>query len=244
MDDERGEAGPSDMEGIRFLCDPALEDQLAKPEPAGRFTPDWFRKMSRTLDMPMADGLPGLTVKACLPVTDAFSAGWIIPLSCEMVFEIGVDGTINIGQDPSFPFQQLAAHHPAQVGAPAAPFGQVVPLKWNLPWRIASPPGLSLLLTHPINHFELPFQVFSGLVDSDQFAAKVNAPFIWTGGAGRFTLPQGTPLAQILPVPRDALALKSVARSATPQEADEERLHTEEKYTVESVYARKYRARK
>lgn len=229
---------------LRFLCAPELEGHLVKPEPAGRFAPDWFRKMARTMDMPMADGLPGLTVKACLPVSDAFAAGWIIPLSCEITVEFTPEGQVNIWQDPQFPLQQLAAHHPGQIGSPAPPFGHTLPLKWMLPWRVAAPAGVSLLYCHPLNHFELPFQTFSGVVDADRFAAKVNAPFVWTAGAGRVTLKAGTPLVQVIPLARDTLSAPGDVRQGTRDELAEEARHTHDKHTVESVYARRHRVAK
>jgi hypothetical protein len=232
-------------ESIRFLCDPDLEHRLAKPEPAGRFTPDWFRHMSRTLGMPMADGLPGLTVKACLPVTDAFAAGWIIPLAADLELEAHPNGLVQTKDDGSPGFQQVTSHHPAQVGAPSPPFGPgVLPLKWMNPWRIAAPAGVSLMYTQPLNHFELPFLNFTGIVDADRFGAKVNAPFVWTGGPGRFTLPKGLPIIQVIPLDRAALAFNVEVRTSTPAEAEEEADHTEEKHTVESAYARKYRVAK
>jgi len=232
-------------EAIRFLCNPDLEDKLVKPKPAGRFAPDWFREMSRTLGVPMADGLPGLTVKACLPVTDAFSAGWIIPLSADLHVEADQTGNIQTGDDGSAGFQQVTAHHPAQVGAPEAPFGgNVLPLKWMNPWRVAAPAGVSLMYTQPFNHFELPFLNFTGIVDADRFSAKVNAPFVWTGGPGRFTLPKGLPIIQVIPLARDTLALNAEVRASTRAEGVEEAEHTREKHTVESVYARKYRVAK
>jgi hypothetical protein len=112
------------------------------------------------------------------------------------------------------------------------------------PWRIAAPGGVSLMYTQPFNHFELPFLNFTGVVDADRFAAKVNVPFVWTGGQGRFTLPKGLPIIQILPLSRDALTLEVQVRAATPGEAVEEANHTREKHTIESAYARKYRVAK
>lgn len=232
-------------EAIRFLCDPDQEERLARPEPAGRFAPDWFRTMPRTLGMPMADGLPGLTVKACLPVTDAFSAGWIIPLAADLELEAHPNGLVQTKDDGSAGFKQVTAHHPAQVGAPNPPFGPGgFPLKWMSPWRIAAPAGVSLMYTQPFNHFELPFLNFTGIVDADRFAAKVNAPFVWTGGPGRFTLPKGLPIIQVIALARDTLALNAEMRASTPAEVEEEAAHTDEKHTVESVYARKYRVAK
>ena len=231
-------------ETVCFLCDPDQEQHLPKPAPAGRFAPDWFRTMDRELGVPMADGLPGLTVKACLPVTDAFAAGWIIPLAAEVTVEVGANGELAVYEAQDAPFQQVTAHAPAQVGAPNPPFGRALPLKWMIPWRVRAPEGVSLLYTQPLNHFELPFLNFTGLVDADRFAARVNVPFVWARGPGRVTLPAGTPIVQILPLSREALALVVDVRAARPEEAAQEAEHTRLKHTVESVYARRFRVRK
>ncbi|MEO1039422.1 MAG: DUF6065 family protein [Pseudomonadota bacterium] len=231
-------------DSVAFLCSPELEARLPKPEPAGRFTPDWFRQMERKLGVPMADGLPGLTVKACLPVTDAFAAGWIIPLAADVTIEVRPDGSMAIYEAEDAPFQQITAHAPAQVGAPNPPFGQAIPLKWMLPWRVRAPEGVSLLYTQPLNHFELPFFNFTGLVDADRFGARVNAPFVWARGPGSITLPAGTPIVQIVPLSRKTLSLDAQVRAARPEEAGEEAEHTRLKHSEESVYARRFRVRK
>ena len=235
------EGSPSSTQTIDFLCTPEEAERLEPPRPAGKYAPDWFRRLPRNTETPMEDGLPGLTVKACMPVTDAFSAGFIIPLSFDVTINRDEKGNFHIGQHPQATFQQLAAHTPEQIGAPNPPFGPVLPLKWNLPWRVRAPEGVSLLFTHPLNHFELPFTTFSGVVDSDRFAARVNAPFVWTAPDGEVRLNRGTPLVQVIPVPRDALALRSEVRASTPAEAAEEAEHLRLKHTVESVYARGFR---
>ena len=235
--DPGAHAGPT----VDFLCTPEEAEVLEPPRPAGKYAPDWFRRLPRNTETPMEDGLPGLTVKACMPVTDAFSAGWIIPLSFDVTINRDESGNFHIGQSREATFQQLAAHTPGQIGAPNPPFGPVLPLKWNIPWRVRAPEGVSLLFTHPLNHFELPFTTFSGLVDSDRFAARVNAPFVWTAPNGEVRLNRGTPLVQVIPAPRDALALRGVARASTPEEAAQEAEHLRLKHSVESVYAREFR---
>ncbi|MFW6413290.1 MAG: hypothetical protein ACOC0V_04065, partial [Oceanicaulis sp.] len=163
------EAGETAAGTVRFLCSPEMEDHLPKPQPAGRFLPDWMRNLPREMGMPGADGLPALTVKACMPVTDAFAAGWIVPLTAKVYFEADAHGQVLYQDDPSAGFEQVTRHHPGQVGGPNPPFGYAHPLKWTLPWRVAAPAGVSLLFTQPFNHFELPFQNFTGLVDADRF---------------------------------------------------------------------------
>ena len=230
---------------IAFLCEPSMAAALPPPVPAGQLTPDWFRKLERSMGMPDAHGLPGLTVKACLPVTDAFSLGWIIPLATDVRFVVDETGLgIQLGWPPAAPFAPVEQHHPGQVGYPNPPFDRRLPLKWINPWRLKVPDGYSVLFTHPLNHFELPFQCFSGLVDCDRFAAAVNFPFVWTGGAADVTLPRGTPLIQVIPIRRDTFPFDHEARAARPAEKAEQEQATQRKYAEESVYARQWRARK
>ncbi len=158
--------------------------RLGPPRPLGEYAPDGFRWLPRNTETPMEDGLPGLTVTACMPVTDAFSAGFIIPLSFDVTTNRTEKGDLHIRQHPQATFAQLGAHTPEQIGAPSPPFGPVLPRKWNLPWRMRAPEGVSLLFTHPLNHFEVPVTIFSGVAESDRFAARVNAPFVWTAPDG------------------------------------------------------------
>ena len=249
MADDGAKAGKAtqaaDAPRITFLCDPAVEDRLPPPQPANRFLPDWFTSLDREMGMPDPHGLPGLTVKACMPVTDAFSLGWIIPLACDVRFMVDESGTgIQAGWPPDAPFQPIEQHHPGQIGAPAAPFERTVPLKWINPWRIKVPEGYSVLFLHPLNHFELPFRCFSGLVDCDRFDTTVNFPFAWTEAPADVTLARGTPIIQLVPVRREALLQGCEVRASTDRELAEQKAAAEKKYGFASTYRREWRVKK
>ena len=230
---------------LSFLCDPILADILPKPERAGRFVPDWFRRLERDMGMPDTHGLPALTVKACPPVTDSLRLGWIIPLALEVRFVFDPYGNlVQLDWDQDSPLQPVERHHPAQVGAPHPPFAGRLPLKWTNPWRLVVPEGYSVLFTHPLNHFELPFQCFSGLVDCDRFAPTVNFPFIWTGPPGETTLPRGTPIIQLVPISRESLLQHHESRASTPEELTEQAEASRLKYGEVSTYARMWRVKK
>lgn len=230
---------------IEFLCDPAHADLLPPPEPALRFLPDWFRRLDREMGMLDAHGLPGLTAKACPPMVDAFSLGWIIPLPFDvrLTIELGQPG-MRLGWDPAAPFTPIEQHHPGQVGFPNAPFDGAVPLKWINPWRIKVPDGYSVLFLHPLNHLELPFTCLSGLVDCDRFHTTVNFPFAWSLAPRDVTVRRGTPMAQVVPVRRDALLRDHAVRASTPEEMAEQAATSHTKYTEESAYARQWREKK
>lgn len=234
-----------DEEAIEFLCDPALEGAIPEPGRAVRFVPDWFKRLERELGVPDAHGLPGLTAKACLPMTDAFALGFVIPLPLDVMLRVPEDRvSIQIGWAPDAPFQPIEQHLPAQIGAPEPPFEQTVPLKFINPWRIKVPPGYSVLFTQPMSRPDLPFTCFSGLVDCDRFDTTVNLPFAWTGPVGDHHLSAGTPIAQLIPIRRDAMIKQGIARASTDEERAEQDAARDRKYGEESTYARDWRVKK
>ena len=230
---------------IEFLCDPALFGRIPAPERAIRFAPEWFRRLDRDMGMPDANGMPGLTVKACLPVTDAFSLGFVIPLPYDVLLQVPEDRvSIGLGWAENVAFAPIDQHHPGQIGAPEAPFEAAMPLKFVNPWRIKVPEGYSVLFMQPLNRPDLPFTTFSGLVDCDRFDTTVNMPFLWTGPLGEHVLPAGTPIAQVVPIRRDALLKAGQARASTEDERAEQNEAARRKYNEISTYAREWRVKK
>ncbi len=232
---------PPDLE---FLCDPALIDHIPPPAPASKFLPDWFRDLPREMGMPDTHGLPAMTVRACLPVADVMSLGWIIPLPFDIWTELHPDtGQLIFGWDPSCPFNAVERHHPGQIGAHKPPFLGLQPFKFLNPWRVVVPPGWSVAFTHPFNQFQLPFLAFNGAVDCDALEVPVNFPFFWTAPPQPMRLPAGTPMVQVVPFQRAAMIRQAGVRAETAEESDRRRVALNRKYTEESVYAREWRRR-
>jgi hypothetical protein len=77
-------------------------------------------------------------------------------------------------------------------------------IKFNNFWTIETPPGYSLLITHPINRHDLPFMTLTGLIDTDLYKDNfINFPARWRDPSFRGVLPKGTPVAQCIPVKRE-----------------------------------------
>lgn len=232
-------------EPIEFICDPELINNIPAPEKAIRSAPEWFRKLEREMSTKDAYGMPAMTAKACLPMTDAFSLGYMLPLCTDVEFDVPEDRQfIQVGWTKRLPFLVVDRHHPKQIGAPEPPFETAWPMKFHNPWRIKAPKGYSVLFTQPLSRPDLPFTVFSGMVDCDRFNTNVNIPFLWTGPPGKHTLKAGTPIAQMIPIRRDALIKDGSARSATEEELAEQDAANERKYGEESTYAREWRVKK
>lgn len=233
------------MTDIKFLCPPELEGKVPPPVRASKCLPDWFRNLPREMGMKDEHGLPGLTVRACLPVADVMSLGWIIPLPVDISTSADPQtGQLQFHWPQDAPIKPLDMHHPGQIGADQpGPFTGQVPLKFINPWRVVLPDGWSASFLHPLNHMELPFRAFNGAVDCDALDVPVNVPFFWTGVGTDFHLPAGTPMVQVIPYERAAMKMSAEVRAETAEEAEVRTASLNRKYTEESVYSREWRRR-
>ena len=230
---------------IEFVCNPKLNGQIPTPERASRFIPDWFRRLDRKLELAKGEEGPSLTIRACMPVADAFSLGFMLPLAFDLEIEVPEDRrNIKTRWAEDLPFDLIVPHHPGQIGSPAAPFEDAMPLKFINPWRIKVPEGYSVLFSPPLGRPDLPFTSFSGVVDCDRFDTTVNIPFVWTGPAGSHRLKAGTPIAQCIPIDRNATIKNHVSRASNAQELDEQARANDRKYNEEGAYTRDWRVKK
>ena len=100
--------------------------------------------------------------------------------------------------------------HPLQVRD--SPMQGALIVKFINPWVIKTPPGYSTLFLPPLNNFELPFQVLSGLVETDTYYRPVHVPTVCLMRPGQtVTLKRGTPIAQVVPIKREEWQSQAVA---------------------------------
>ncbi|MHC0053469.1 hypothetical protein [Actibacterium sp. D379-3] len=228
---------------ITARCHPLLEPLLPKPVPAAKALPDWLRDMPSEVAAETLGGAPVRTLKHCPPFIDALSLGLMIPLATDLHIaggEISWDWDPPIIPDAPITRAPVGLHAPEQAtGMPIALNGQMV-LKFTNFWTLEAPEGTSLLFTHPFNRADLPFQTLSGVVDCDLFRlGYVHFPALWTDPGFTGTLPRGTPVAQIVPIPRAPVTLETSALKTgeiAESRAIQEALHSET-----GVYRRKFR---
>lgn len=202
---------------ITARCHPALEPILPRPVEAGRALPDWLRDMPSEVAAPSLGGEAVRTLKHCPPLIDALSLGVLMPLAADLVFaggEVSWDWDPPVMQDALISRAPVGLHVPEQ--AQGAPFrvAQGAILKFMNFWTLQAPEGWSLLFTHPLNREDLPFRTLSGVVDCDLFRdGYVHFPALWLEPEFTGTLPAGTPVAQVIALPRGAQALEVVTMS-------------------------------
>ena len=191
---------------ITFRCPPELEAILPRPIPAVMGIPDWFKSMPATAFSDIVQ-TEQMTVKKCPPFIDAMTFGFLIPLVTDLHVE-NETFTWNLefpsGAITSYPRSPVDFHDSSQViGTPLFDEDSFI-VKFNNFWTIETPPGYSLLVTHPVNRFDLPFTTLTGLVDTDLYKDDfINFPAQWRNPGFQGVLPKGTPVAQCLPVKRD-----------------------------------------
>lgn len=196
---------------IEFSCLPGYAAHLPKPRLAAGALPDWLKAMPRAAASEVLAGAEVRTVKQCPPFIDAMRGGIVFPLATDLTVsngEFSWDWDLPTHPDARATRSPIGVHVPEQAtGFPGAPVGQMV-IKFTNFWTVHLPAGWSMLFTHPVNRFDLPFTTLCGMVDCDGWSdGFVHFPAVWSDPGFSGTLAAGTPVAQGFPVLRAALEL-------------------------------------
>jgi len=145
------------------------------------------------------------TYKLCVPVVDAVTSGYTVVLSASVL----VTNRSN-DKDIYDPYIQWGVHwQPLESKPPEMLSNYPVPhehypgfFRWITYWGIKTPPGYSLLITHPHHRYDLPFLTTSAVVDTDKHPNSLELAFFLRNGFEGI-IEEGTPIAQILPFKRE-----------------------------------------
>ena len=207
------------MKKIKFVPSKGLESALA-PTPVKNHIPGWYK------DAEMYDDKGSAALKTCVPFLDAMLSGYVLTTWEDLritqkknVITIE-DGDIQ--KDGTFvPKSKKHEHdHPVKdndirsrmINERLSTSGSTIPrpagcLKnhfvWSGVWGMKAPRGYSILITHPLNRFDLPFTTTSGIIDSDGWVPPGNIPFFLQKGFNG-VIPKGTPFAHVFPYKRDS----------------------------------------
>ena len=172
------------------------------PKPAVKEVPEWYKNTPEYISEHgkkiITVGDTAHTVKKCIPVFDAITAGYILYTQVDV--QVSTQDGIpyyNWSDQNAIAFhpEKQASLHPLENGAPYP--------KWINPYAIATPPGYSTLFTAPM-HRESVFTILDGIVDTDQYKAPVNFPFVLKDTKWEGIIPAGTPMAQVIPFKRES----------------------------------------
>jgi len=165
---------------------------LVYPKAAKDSMPDWYKSLNKNVD-----------IKRCMPFLDGMISGYIAELINDVEIKI-VDG------EPISNQENLVGYRPgSSTGFMVPPSGHGNKhFVWKVPFIIKTDPGYSVLITHPLNRFDLPFTTLSAIVDSDGLMPSGDLPFFLKEGF-EGVIKAGTPMFQILPFKREPWTSKS-----------------------------------
>lgn len=205
---------PISSDALEIVVPDAAKGMYELPQPASKFIPKWYKQ---TEMHPNEDNPLDKSVRACMPFMEALTFGWIIPVPTDISVTQTSDGMrINWNTEQ---FNPMGNHPKEQVGGDAFPHDGEI-LKFNLPYLLRTPEGVSTLYMPPLNRVETRFRPFSGVVDTDKYLNQTNIPALLLDDEFEGTIEAGTPLVQVIPFERDSLVNESKTRSATEEEED------------------------
>jgi hypothetical protein len=184
------------------------EGHLTPPEPAVKHVPEWYKSLAKhgrfndDKKLQPVNNIGGdganVATKMCLPFFDAITAGYFYLLEDDLLVELDEDGhptlswkngVMILDKRPTIELVPPNETHPMHYG-------------WRMNWFYETPPGYSVLITHPMNRFDLPFTTLSGIVESDIWGLPVFTAFFLNKGF-QGVIPKGTPIMQFIPFKRD-----------------------------------------
>lgn len=192
----------------------ACAKYIDPPEPSSKNNiPLWYRQLPKYANnekkFNFVNRVSNLTVKSCLPIVDAFTAGYTFVLHCDVQVHRNKDNSA---------FMTWAFNH-SEIAGPVTPRSIDVidssfcgwkdldgydnlEFNWMPLWSVKTPKGYSSLFTHPINRIDLPFYTLGGVLDTDGWGDAGNQPFLLKSG-WEGIIPKGTPIFQVIPFKRD-----------------------------------------
>jgi hypothetical protein len=183
-----------------------LEFDFFPPKPATTEVPDWYKNTSSTIENENKEFFSGETphtIKKCMPVFDAITAGYILYTQVD----------VQVTQQDGLPFyrwpsQNFIEFHPI-AQAPLHPQKKNGPYpKFNNQYIISTPPGYSVLIAQPF-HRESVFTILPGIIDTDTYKSPILFPFTLNNQEWEGLIPAGTPMAQVIPFKRESWKYKN-----------------------------------
>ena len=189
----------------------AFDGVFDNPIPSKESIPDWYKNQNRytggeKILLPES-GLYNTTIKACMPIFDMITSGYIIKTPADLYVSKNEDGSINFSWAIN-DYICIENHGELQYDSYKVPQEfHKIGYKFISPWIIQTPKGYSSIFMSPILRDDLPFQCFPAIVDTDNHPIPVNFPFFLRKDFEGI-IPAGTPMIQIIPFKRESWGVK------------------------------------
>ena len=197
-----------------------------RPYPAIKNLPQWWKDIPAYSNEKQKFDLspqPTVTVKRCVPTIEMLGLGYYVPLWSDLL----------VTQQDGFPYVKwgvevnvLETWDTQQVNSFKIPDGYSNTVFKNLHgWTIKTPPGWSSIFLHPVGYSDLPFQVISGIVETDVLDTDINVPFVLKNNFEGL-IEKGTPMFQVIPFKREKWNSEFEVKNKDQHFFDVEKLHS------------------
>lgn len=180
------------------------EKYVTKPLPTKKYIPEWFKDTPRfeNNEFKIIGHKANTTFKACMPFLDTFTTGYIQETHSDVYIDATEENYVAYEYSSGPPVildRKTKNYYPRIEGFVG------VELAWQQYWIPQMPNGYSMIYTHPLNRFELPFMSLTGIIDNDKFYMEIHAnhPF-YVRDKFKGIIPKGTPIYQMIPMKRDS----------------------------------------
>ena len=199
-----------------------------KPSPATQWVPSWWKKMEPYVDgkIKISGNVTSATGKKCMPMLDAMTAGYIVPLWTDIMVTKNANGH-SVSWKTKEPV--FGVHDPRQSDGVSHPLGySSSAFKYHNPWVIKTSSGWSSLISHPMGYHDLPFRMIPGLVDTDKYPQDIN-PVFWIKEDFEGIIEKGTPMFQVVPIKREPWVSKFESYTS------EQHMYSQEKNIAKTI---------
>ena len=199
------------MKKIKFQPS-SRETELSanSPKPSKAYIPDWYKSINPVNKNKPEFGSDGIqkntNIKMCMPFLDSFTTGYIQETWTEIYINIEEldDKTYKV----EFGFSsgpEIMSYREKPTTLKISDEYFPIEFIWIQHWVPIVPEGYSVLHTHPLNRFDLPFMSLSGVVDSDKWSHEYAGayPFFLKKEYNGKIIPIGTPMFQMIPIKRE-----------------------------------------
>jgi hypothetical protein len=226
-----------------------IEDFLDPPVPGSKTIPEWYKKIKVYIEghnqpgsHPEVKEESNLTFKGCSPFLDSMLAGYTYCLPADIELKSSSNGqlsmTTHVISDLILKPFEGPVHPTIQDNMPISEEFYPSLMMWQFEFLLKTPPGYSVMFTHPLNRYELPFQTYSGIVESDSFNQAVHFPFLVKKVKPNQTImiKKGTPIVQFIPLKREVWSIRNNKFSEQIM-----RLVYKDNFKLKSIMGRSYK---
>mgnify|MGYP006267068755 CR=1 FL=1 len=219
-----------------------------KPIPASKAVPDWYKAQPAAPNEAemTAKGLMASTIKRCMPIFDYITAGYIIPIPCDIY--IDATNPEKLEWSVPMPMKTFAndmisshsyeqySHYPIDTDKYHKQLFRIMPF-----WAVKTDPGYSSIFFHPSHKDPVPFVSFGGIIDTDNFITDGHLSMLIEKNF-KGIIKQGTPFVQVIPFKREDWEMQIIDPIEAGKEFTKQRLNL--RSTFISGYKNKMRIKK